>query len=237
MQMIIDFPGGAKVDAHFGPFTVPTDQPAQGGGTASAPTPFAVFLSSVGTCAGIYVLGFCRQRGVSTEGMRIVQEPVYDPQTGMVVTIRLDIQLPKDFPEKVPVGRRAGGRSVSGEEALRSAAEDRDRHFDRQLTGCAHRTSRCRTQRGLAAPHHAARPTRVAPASVSDRAPPTLARLPRPVPGTCATRLPRGFDRAKSSHPFCNAGHRPRGTIVHRWSVDAFFARKPTPEPSVRASW
>lgn len=100
MQMIIDFPGGAKVDAHFGPFTVPTDQPAQGGGTASAPTPFAVFLSSVGTCAGIYVLGFCRQRGLSTEGMRIVQETVNDPQTGMVVTIRLDIQLPKGFPEK-----------------------------------------------------------------------------------------------------------------------------------------
>ena len=27
MEMIIDFPGGMRVDAHFGPFTVPTDQP------------------------------------------------------------------------------------------------------------------------------------------------------------------------------------------------------------------
>jgi ribosomal protein S12 methylthiotransferase accessory factor len=100
MQMIIDFPGGARVDAHFGPYTVSTDQPPQGGGEGSAPTPFATFLASVGTCAGIYVLGFCRQRGVPTEGMRILQDPVYDPQTGMVTSIRLEIQLPKDFPEK-----------------------------------------------------------------------------------------------------------------------------------------
>jgi len=100
MQMVIDFPGGSRVDAHFGSFTVPTDQPPQGGGTASAPTPFATFLASVGTCAGIYVLGFCRQRGVSTEGMRILQNPVLDPKTGLVTSIYLDIQLPKDFPEK-----------------------------------------------------------------------------------------------------------------------------------------
>jgi ribosomal protein S12 methylthiotransferase accessory factor len=63
MEMIIDFPGGARVDAHFGPYTVLTDQPPSGGGDGSAPTPFALFLSSMGTCAGIYVLGFCRQRG------------------------------------------------------------------------------------------------------------------------------------------------------------------------------
>jgi putative redox protein len=96
MEMIIDFPGGARVDAHFGPFTVPTDQPPQ----SSAPTPFAVFLSSIGTCAGIYVLGFCRQRGLSTEGIRLVQTMETNPMTGMVSRIKLDIQLPADFPEK-----------------------------------------------------------------------------------------------------------------------------------------
>src|SRR4030067_3010413 len=73
MDMIIDFPGGARVDAHFGPFTVATDQPPQGGGEGSAPTPFEVFLSSIGTCVGIFIVGFCRQRGLSTEGIRIIQ--------------------------------------------------------------------------------------------------------------------------------------------------------------------
>jgi len=99
MEMLIDFPGGARVDAHFGLHTVATDQPMQGGGLDSAPTPFAVFLSSIGTCAGIYVLGFCRQRGLPTEGIRIIEKVNY-AQTGMVETIDLEIQVPPDFPAK-----------------------------------------------------------------------------------------------------------------------------------------
>lgn len=96
MEMIIDFPGGARVDAHFGPFTVPTDQPP----TSSAPSPFATFLASIGTCAGIYVLGFCQQRGLPTEGIRLVQNVEVNPMTGMVEKINLDIQAPPEFPEK-----------------------------------------------------------------------------------------------------------------------------------------
>lgn len=100
MELVIDFPGGAQVDAHFGPYTVETDQPPAGGGTGSAPTPFAIFLSSIGTCAGIYVLGFCRQRGLPTDGMRIIQRVHSDASTGMVAKIDLEIQTPPNFPEK-----------------------------------------------------------------------------------------------------------------------------------------
>ena len=96
MEMIIDFPGGSRVDAHFGPYTVATDQPP----VASAPTPFAVFLASIGTCAGIYVLGFCKQRNLPTEGIRIVQRIHSSPMSGMVENIELEIQIPADFPEK-----------------------------------------------------------------------------------------------------------------------------------------
>ncbi len=96
MEMIIDFPGGARVDAHFGNFTVPTDQLP----TASAPAPFAVFLASIGTCAGIYVLGFCQQRGLPTQGIRIVQRMHSNPLNGMVENIDLEIQVPAEFPSK-----------------------------------------------------------------------------------------------------------------------------------------
>ncbi len=96
MEMLIDFPGGARVDAHFGPFTVKTDQPP----AATAPTPYATFLASIGTCAGIYVLGFCQQRGLPTDGMRIIQRMHSNPFTGMVEKIDLEIQLPPSFPEK-----------------------------------------------------------------------------------------------------------------------------------------
>ena len=101
MEMIVDFPGGARVDTHFGEFTVKTDQPPQGGGQGSAPTPFAVFLASIGACAGIYVLGFCKQRGLSTEGIRIVQRMHTRPLSqGLVQRVELEIQVPPEFPEK-----------------------------------------------------------------------------------------------------------------------------------------
>jgi ribosomal protein S12 methylthiotransferase accessory factor len=75
---------------------VQTDQPP----VASAPTPFAVFLASIGTCAGIYVLGFCQQRGIPSDGIRIVQRTHNDPMSGMVGKIDLEIQVPPGFPEK-----------------------------------------------------------------------------------------------------------------------------------------
>jgi ribosomal protein S12 methylthiotransferase accessory factor len=100
MEMRIDFPGGARVDAHFGGFTVKTDQPPMGGGEGSAPTPFAVFLASLGACAGIYVLGFCRQRGLPTEGISLIQRDFRNPATGMVEKITLEIVVPPTFPEK-----------------------------------------------------------------------------------------------------------------------------------------
>lgn len=96
MEMVIDFPGGSRVDAHFGPFTVPTDQPP----TGSAPTPFATFLSSIGTCAGIYVLGFCRQRNLPADDIRIIQRIHSNPYNGMVEKIDLEIQVPSSFPDK-----------------------------------------------------------------------------------------------------------------------------------------
>ncbi len=100
MEMIIDFPGGAKVDAHFGSYTVKTDQPPAGGGEGSAPAPFEIFLASIGTCAGIYVLGFCRQRGLPTDGIRIIERVYPDSMTDMVGKIDLEIQVPPGFPEK-----------------------------------------------------------------------------------------------------------------------------------------
>ena len=100
MEMVIDFPGGARVDAHFGPYTVNTDQPPMAGGDGSAPAPFSVFLASIGTCAGIYVLGFCRQRGLPVDGIRLIQRVHTNRMTGMVETVDLEIRVPPEFPQK-----------------------------------------------------------------------------------------------------------------------------------------
>ena len=94
MEMVIVFPGGSRVDAHVGNLVVTTDQ------DGSAPAPFGLFLASIGTCAGIYVLSFCQHRGLSTEGVRIVQRVHSNPTTRMVEQIDLDIEVPPDFPQK-----------------------------------------------------------------------------------------------------------------------------------------
>ena len=100
MEMVIDFPGGLKVNAHLGDMEINTDQPVQGGGDGSAPTPFALFLGSIGTCAGIYVLGFCKQRNIPTDGIKIVQKMENNPFSGLIENINLEIRLPDSFPEK-----------------------------------------------------------------------------------------------------------------------------------------
>ncbi len=128
MEMLIDFPGASRVDAHFGGFTVSTDQPP----VASAPTPFAVFLASIGTCAGIYVLGFCQQRGLPTEGLRILQRIHANPATGMVDKIGLEIQVPRGFPEKYRELTNSGRRAVRGEEAPGEPAAVQNKHGGRR---------------------------------------------------------------------------------------------------------
>jgi ribosomal protein S12 methylthiotransferase accessory factor len=98
--MIVTFPGGSRVDAQFGQHTIRTDQPVRSGGEDSAPAPFSVFLASIATCAGVYVLEFCQQRGLPTEGLKLVQRLEVDRATGLVAKIGIDIQVPPGFPEK-----------------------------------------------------------------------------------------------------------------------------------------
>lgn len=100
MEMKIIFPGNKKVDAIYNGFRISTDQPAPGGGDGTAPAPFDLFLASLGTCAGIYVLGFCQQRGLPTEGIELTQRMEFDPVRRMISKVHLDIVVPEDFPEK-----------------------------------------------------------------------------------------------------------------------------------------
>ncbi len=100
MDMRIYFPGGQKVNADYNGFTNKTDQPTMGGGDGSAPSPFDLFLSSIGTCAGIYVLGFCQQRKIDAKDIEIIQSLEFDPVKRMIAKVNMDIRVPEGFPEK-----------------------------------------------------------------------------------------------------------------------------------------
>jgi putative redox protein len=100
MELDVYFPGGKRVYADYGPYTIETDQPALAGGDASAPSPFDLFLASMGTCAGIFALGFMQQRGIDPEGAKLSMRAERDPDSGLIGSIELQLTLPEGFPEK-----------------------------------------------------------------------------------------------------------------------------------------
>jgi putative redox protein len=98
--MEISFPGGVRVDAIHDGFQIRTDQPMAHGGGGTAPSPFDLFLASIGTCAGFYALRFCQQRNLDTEGLTLSVTPERDAAGKRVARIRIEIGLPAAFPEK-----------------------------------------------------------------------------------------------------------------------------------------
>jgi putative redox protein len=100
MEMEITLDGGKIITAHIKGHNIKTDQPEAAGGTNTAPAPFDLFLASIGTCAGIYIKSFCDQRGIPADKIKIIQAVDYDMQKRLPSKIKLDIQLPVDFPEK-----------------------------------------------------------------------------------------------------------------------------------------
>jgi ribosomal protein S12 methylthiotransferase accessory factor len=100
MSMKVTFPGGVAVNAEYRGQIIHTDQPREHGGGGTAPTPFDLFLASLGTCAGFYALRFCQERSLPTEGLGLELSTELNPETRKIDTIHLAIQLPAGFPDR-----------------------------------------------------------------------------------------------------------------------------------------
>ncbi|MBU0498332.1 MAG: OsmC family protein [Candidatus Thermoplasmatota archaeon] len=98
MDMKITFPGNRKVDAHYQNFTIHTDQKISEGGDGTAPEPFTLFLSSIGTCTGIYILRFCQERDIPTKDISLQLNFSKNPTTHLIEQIQISIQVPPNFP-------------------------------------------------------------------------------------------------------------------------------------------
>ncbi len=96
----VSFPGGKRVDAQIKEFTIQTDQPVHQGGDGAAPAPFDLFLASLATCSGIYVLSFLQQRDIPSDDLSLVMRSEVDKDSKMIKTVTFDIRLPPGFPEK-----------------------------------------------------------------------------------------------------------------------------------------
>jgi ribosomal protein S12 methylthiotransferase accessory factor len=100
LEINISFPGNKRIDADFGQFTIPTDQTLKNGGEESAPEPYNLFLASMGTCAGYYVLAFCEKRNIPLEGISMVQKHEFKDPGHVLEKVSLQIRVPPEFPEK-----------------------------------------------------------------------------------------------------------------------------------------
>ncbi len=99
-EIRITFPGNMRVDADFGSLTIPTDQKKSSGGDESAPEPYDLFLASIGTCAGYYVLAFLRARSIPERGVSLVQHHEFSEPGHRLERVEIEIRVPPDFPEK-----------------------------------------------------------------------------------------------------------------------------------------
>jgi len=100
LEIEVTHGGNKKIDAQVNGFTIHTDQIPKVGGDGSAPEPFMLFLASLATCAGIYVVSFCQTRNIPTDGIKLVQDHEFDPKTGKLSQIKLQVHVPPEFPDK-----------------------------------------------------------------------------------------------------------------------------------------
>lgn len=100
MEMNVFFPGAKKVNATYKGFIIETDQSKREGGDESAPAPYDLFLASLGTCAGIYIVNFCQKRGIDTSGIKVRLQFEKNKKKHLTEAIRIHIDLPPEFPPK-----------------------------------------------------------------------------------------------------------------------------------------
>jgi ribosomal protein S12 methylthiotransferase accessory factor len=80
-----------------------------------------LFLASLATCAGLYVLVFCQTRGIPTSDLRLDQEQVFED--GKLSRIVLRVLLPAGFPEKYVDAVRAAAAGCKVKKTLLAPPE------------------------------------------------------------------------------------------------------------------
>jgi len=100
MKLDISLDGGKRVSTVVNGKRIQTDQPVQSGGEDSAPSPFDLFLASIGTCVGFFVKAFCDQRGIAADGIHITEDIHWNAEQHRVDKIDMHVSLPDSFPEK-----------------------------------------------------------------------------------------------------------------------------------------
>jgi ribosomal protein S12 methylthiotransferase accessory factor len=97
MEIKVNFLDKLRLEARFDDFTVIADQPIRYKGDGSAPGPFDYFLASSALCAAYFVKLYCETRNIPTDGIRLSQNNIVDPENRYRQIFRIQVELPADI--------------------------------------------------------------------------------------------------------------------------------------------
>ena len=100
MEIKVNFLDKLRLEAKFDDFTVVADQPIRYKGDGSAPGPFDYFLASSALCAAYFVKLYCDTRDIPTEGIRLSQNNIVDPENRYQQIFKIQVELPADISAK-----------------------------------------------------------------------------------------------------------------------------------------
>ena len=100
MEIKVNFLDNLKLEAKFDDFTVIADQPIRYKGDGSAPSPFDYFLASSALCAAYFVKVYCVSREISTDGIKVSQNNIVDPEDRYNQVFQIQVELPESISDK-----------------------------------------------------------------------------------------------------------------------------------------
>lgn len=68
-------------------------------GSEETPSPFQLFLASLGSCAALNAAGYCENHELPTKGLKVIMDVERDPDTRLASLIKMQLVLPAGFPE------------------------------------------------------------------------------------------------------------------------------------------
>lgn len=104
MEIKVNFLDNLRLEAKFDDFSVIADQPIRYKGDGSAPSPFDYFLASSALCAAYFIKVYCNSRDIPTDGIRVAQNNIVDPEDRYNQIFQIQVELPESLSEKDRTG-------------------------------------------------------------------------------------------------------------------------------------
>lgn len=104
MEIKVNFLDNLRLEAKFDDFSVIADQPIRYKGDGTAPSPFDYFLASSALCAAYFIKVYCNSRDIPTDGIRVAQNNIVDPEDRYNQIFQIQVELPENLSEKDRTG-------------------------------------------------------------------------------------------------------------------------------------